>query len=197
MATLAGQRATFTWALNRYNSTDDVEHRTKFAKQMAKTIAAAPSNGFTIEEVTQGQSYPAAEVEKYLNDPAAVAVEPGISEEESSESLAKSVEATDVIRDGQGNGTVYAYGYKCAPDRLKVGSTDGDTVQRIAAQISTSTPDRPALVIEIKTNACRALERAMHGILETRGRKVSGGGTEWFKTTRDELMEIYQFICKN
>lgn len=37
----------------------------------------------------------------------------------------------------------------------------------------------------------------MHGILETRGRKVSGGGTEWFKTTRDELMEIYQFICKN
>ena len=164
MATLAGQRATFTWALNRYNSTDDVEHRTKFAKQMAKTIAAAPSNGFTIEEVTQGQSYPAAEVEKYLNDPAAVAVEPGISEEESSESLVKSVEATDVIRDGQGNGTVYAYGYKCAPDRLKVGSTDGDAVQRIAAQISTSTPDRPALVIEIKTNGCRALERAMHGI---------------------------------
>ena len=113
------------------------------------------------------------------------------------ESLAKCVKATDVIRAGQGNGTVYAYGYKCAPDWLKVGSTDGDAVQRIAAQISTSTPDRPALVIEIKTNACRALERAMHGILETRGRKVSGGGTEWFKTTRDELMEIYRFICKN
>lgn len=197
MATLAGQRATFTWALNRYNSTDDVDRRTKFVKQMAKTIATAPSNGFTIEEVTQGQSYPALEVEKYLRDPAAVAVEPGISEEESSESLAKSVEATDVIRAGQGNGTVYAYGYMCAPDRLKVGSTDGDAVQRIAAQISTSTPDRPVLVIEIKTDTCRALERAMHGILETRGRKISGGGTEWFKTTRDELMEIYQFICKN
>jgi len=50
-------------------------------------------------------------------------------------------------------------------------------------------------MVEIKTDTCRALERAMHGILETRGRKVMGGGDEWFKATRDEVMEIYKFVC--
>jgi hypothetical protein len=69
MATLAGQRAQFTWALNQYNLSEDPETRAKFAKRMAKYIAAAPANGFTVDEVTQGQMYPASEVEQYLNDP--------------------------------------------------------------------------------------------------------------------------------
>lgn len=194
MATLAGQRANFTWALNQYNLAEDADKRGRFAKLMAKTIAAAPSNGFTLDEVTQGQSYPASEVAKCLNDPVAVESEPGISEEGAIQSLASVVDTSDVIRDGQGKGILYAYGYRCAPDRLKIGITEGDTVQRIAAQISTGTPDMPVLLIEIKTNVCRALERAMHGILETRGRKVSGGGAEWFKATREEVLEIYRFV---
>ena len=36
MATLAGQRAQFTWALNQYNLAEDSETRTRFAKRMAK-----------------------------------------------------------------------------------------------------------------------------------------------------------------
>jgi hypothetical protein len=161
---------------------------------MAKTIAAAPANGFTIEEVTQGQSYPADEVAKYVNDPIAVASEPEISEDSALKSLASTVDTSDVIRDGQGRGALYAYGYRCAPDRLKIGITDNDTVQRIAAQISTGTPDRPVLLVEIKSDVPRALERAMHGILEARDKKVSGGGAEWFRTTREEVLEIYRFI---
>src|SRR5215469_12840462 len=51
---------------------------------------------------------------------------------------------------------LYVYGYRCAPDRLKIGSTEVDTVQRIAAQITTSTPFKPVLLIEIKTDVCRA-----------------------------------------
>jgi hypothetical protein len=140
---------------------------------MAKYISTAPANGFTVEEVTQGQSYPAAEVAKYLNGDGDVTGDAEISEEKAIQSLEAVVDTSDVIRDGQGSGTLYVYGYRCAPDRLKIGLTEGDTVQRIAAQISTSTPDRPVLLIEIKTNTCRALERAMHGILETRGRKVT------------------------
>jgi hypothetical protein len=35
---------------------------------MAKYIAAAPANGFSISEVTTGQSYP-AEVDHFVNDP--------------------------------------------------------------------------------------------------------------------------------
>ena len=52
MATLAGQRAQFTSSLNQYNLAEDAETRAKFAKRMAKYIAAAPANGFTVDEVT-------------------------------------------------------------------------------------------------------------------------------------------------
>ena len=81
MATLAGQRAQFTWALNQYNLSEDPETRAKFAKRMAKYIAAAPANGFTVDEVTQGQIYPSSEVNQYLNDPSADD-DPGITEEQ-------------------------------------------------------------------------------------------------------------------
>jgi hypothetical protein len=80
------------------------------------------------------------------------------------------------------------------PDRLKVGSTEWDSVQRNAAQIGTSTPDKPALCLEIKTDHYRALERAIQATLEVRGRKIFGGGTEWFKTSRDEVLAIYEFV---
>lgn len=67
-------------------------------------------------------------------------------------------------------------------------------MQRIAAQIGTGTPDKPVLLIEIKTDQYRALERAIQATLETRGRKISGGGAEWFKASRDEVFAIYKFI---
>jgi len=169
MATLAGQRAQFTWALNQYNLSEDPETRAKFAKRMAKYIAAAPANGFTIDQVTQGQMYPASEVHQYLNDPS-VDDDPGISEEQAIRTVEEAVDTTDVVRKGDGAGIVYAYGYRCCEDRLKVGLTEANTVQRIAAQIGTSTPDKPVLLVEIKTNQCRALERAIQATLETRGR---------------------------
>jgi hypothetical protein len=195
MATLAGQRAQFTWALNQYNLSEDPETRAKFAKRMAKYIAAAPANGFTIDQVTQGQMYPASEVHQYLNDPS-VDDDPGISEEQAIRTVEEAVDTTDVVRKGEGAGIVYAYGYRCCEDRLKVGLTEANTVQRIAAQIGTSTPDKPVLLVEIKTNQCRALERAIQATLETRGRKIAGGGTEWFKTSRDEVLAIYDFISQ-
>jgi hypothetical protein len=195
MATLAGQRAQFTWALNQYNLAEDSETRSKFAKRMAKYIAAAPANGFTVEEVTQGQVYPSSEVEQYINDPT-LSDEPGITEEQAIRTVEETVDTTDVVKKGEGAGIVYAYGYRCCGDRLKVGFTEANTVQRIAAQIGTSTPDKPVLLIEIRTNQCRALERAIQATLETRGRKIAGGGTEWFKATRDEVLAIYEFIAR-
>jgi hypothetical protein len=35
---------------------------------------------------------------------------------------------------------------------------------------------------------------AIQAILEVRGQKVLGGGTEWFKTNREEIVQIYKFI---
>jgi hypothetical protein len=75
-----------------------------------------------------------------------------------------------------------------------VGCTDGDTVQRIAAQIGTSTPDMPVLFLEIKTDNSRALERALHAILTYRGLKVNGGGAEWFKTSIEEIERLFDFV---
>lgn len=193
MATLPGQRAQFTWALNQYNQADDSEIRVKFARRMAKYISSAPANGFTVEQITQGKSYPAHEVERYLNDQK-IDDEFDISDEQAVRMLDAAVDTKSVIRIGTGNGVVYAYGYRCSPDRLKIGYTESDTVQRIAAQISTSTPDRPAIFIEIRTSVCRALEKAIHGILESRGRKIEGAGAEWFMVNPEEVLEIYKFV---
>ena len=132
MATLAGQRAQFTWALNQYNLAEDAEKKAFFARRMARYIAAAPANGFTAEEVTQGQPYPAAEVAQYLNDASGDAG-PEISEGQALRAIEEAVDVSDVLRLGEGPTVVYAYGYRCAPDRLKIGLTEGDPVQRITA----------------------------------------------------------------
>jgi hypothetical protein len=47
-------------------------------------------------------------------------------------------------------------------------------VDRIATQISTSTPDKPVLSLEIRTHDCGSLEKAIHATLEYRGKKISG-----------------------
>src|SRR5882724_3322283 len=139
MATLPGQRSQSTWALNQYNQSEDTETRTKFAKAMAKVIADAPVNGFTVEEVTKGQTYPVAEVAQYAPDAASL-VDSGLTEDQAQKKVADAVDSFEVVRLGEGAGVVYAYGYHCCPDRLKIGYTEGEAIQRIAAQISTSTP---------------------------------------------------------
>ena len=179
MATLPGQRAQFTWALNQYNQADDPETRTKFVRVMAKLIADAPKNDFTVEQVTKGQNYPVAEVNQYIND-AGLLVEPELSEEQAQKQIEAGVDTVEAIGVGTGSAAVYAYGYHCCPDRLKIGSTETDTVQRIYLQRNESTSDKPALHLEIKTDQCRVLERAIQSVLRIRGRKIEGGGAEWF-----------------
>ena len=192
MATLAGQRAQFTWSLNQYNLSEDPETRAKFARRMAKYIAAATSNGFTVSQVTTGQSYP-SEVDQFLIDPSVID-DSGPTEEQAVNTVKETVDTSEVKKMGEGAGIVYAYGYRCCQDRIKIGSTDYDAVERIAQQINTSTPDKPVLLIEIRTNKCRALERAIQATLETRGCKIAGGGAECFKASRDDIVAIYQFI---
>lgn len=101
MATLAGQRAQFTWALNQYNFAEDAGKQAYFANRMAKYVAAAPANGFTVEQATQGELYPAAEVAQHLanveND-----TDPGISEREALKQIAAAVDTSDVLRLGEG-----------------------------------------------------------------------------------------------
>jgi Meiotically up-regulated gene 113 len=193
MATLAGQRAQFTWALRQYNLAEDAERKAFYARRMAKYIAAAPVNGFTEGQVTQGQLYPKAEVAQYLGE-ASIDFDPDISEGQALREVEEAVDVSGLLRLGEGPNVVYAYGYRCAPDRLKRGLTNGDTVQRIAAQISTGTPDKPVLLLEIRTHDCNSLERAIHAILEFRGARIVGAGREWFKASREDVVDIYRSI---
>lgn len=194
MATLSGQRTQFTWALNEYNKSDDPSVRARFVRHMASSIRNAMGAGFTKDEVARGKSYPAEEVEAALGAPD-LTPEVEVSEAQAKESFQNSVDSTNARRKGAGPGSVYAYGYRCAPDRMKVGYTDGDTIERIAAQITTSTPDKPVLFFEMRTDRSRALERALHAILVYRGKKVTGGGDEWFLTTVDEIERLCETIA--
>jgi T5orf172 domain len=186
MVALSGQRTQFTWALNEYNKSDDPSVRARFVRHMAASIRNAMAGGFSRDEITRGKSYPADEVTGALSVPD-VALEADVSEAQAKETLHNSVDSTDARRKGTGAGSVYAYGYRCAPDRMKIGYTEGDTIERIAAQIGTSTPDKPVLLFEVRTDRSRALERALHAILVYRGKKIRGGGDEWFVTSVDEI----------
>lgn len=195
MGTLGGHRGNFTWALNKYNSTDDPLVREDFARKLAQYLANAHADGFKAEDVTQGQSYPADEVKKFVETVAAVEL-PEMSEEAVNAQLAAKIDTSNVIQLGVGPEAVYAYGYACLPNRLKIGMTTSNCVQRIVQQINESTPDRPVLHLEIKTGKAAVLERTLHSVLESRGKKLTGGGYEWFLTTPSEVIEIYDFIMK-
>ena len=123
-----------------------------------------------------------------------------MSEDQATAELAQLVDKSSVKQRGEGTAVVNVYGYRCAPDRLKVGYTKGDALQRIVQQISTSTPDLPVLFLEIRTDDERkalTLERALHSILTYRGQKVNGGGAEWFRTSTDEIERLWDFLEQN
>jgi len=69
-------------------------------------------------------------------------------------------------------------------------------VKRIIEQIDESTPALPVLHIEIRTDHGYYLERAIHGVLKHRGKWVTGGGVEWFRTSAKEILYIYDFVTE-
>ena len=186
---LAGQRAKFSRARAIYYQSSDPDERSRASRLMAEVITEAPKFDFTEDMVTQLAEVP-EEVRHYR-----LSVEDIDPSDESDEAqisaLQTTVDVADVVEVGTGSESVYGYGYNCAPDRLKVGSTNGDPIARVAAQINTGTPDRPKLLFIIKTTRSRSLERVLHGILELRSRKIEGAGAEWFIATRDEVLDIY------
>jgi len=191
---LAGQKAKFTKALADYNRTDDEDKKYSAARRMAEVLWEAPRNGFTETEVTQEEEVP-SEVRRLVEHGGLETR--GTSPDDSDQrirELEQTVDASDLQEIGSGSQFVYAYGYRCAPDRLKVGRTKGEVIDRVAGQIKTSTPDKPALFLIIRTDNCSSLEKAMQGVLEVRGRKVMGGGDEWYIVTRDELVQVYKMV---
>lgn len=190
---LAGQRAKFSKARATYYSSDDEALRQRAAQLMAEVLSDAPSCNFTEDLVTQGEDVP-DEVRQLTEGDGSAAREPEVDDDQLVEELHKTVDTTNAIEIGEGKEFVYAYGYPCAPDRLKIGSCTGDVIARIAAQIGTGTPDKPSLMLTVRTNDCRVLERVLHGIFRLRGQRVLGAGREWFLATREEVVTAYESI---
>lgn len=192
---LAGQRAKFSRARSTYFTAADESARERAIELMAEVLVGASEHGFTEEMVTQSEDVPDA-VRDYLRRVTAEHLIVPVEEDPEVlvQALSTAVDTSDVVEIGTGAQWVYAYGYRCAPDRLKIGSAAGDVEARVAAQIGTGTPDKPRLVLKIATPDCRALERALHGALQVRGRRVDGAGAEWFVVERDEIVQLYRAI---
>ena len=191
----AGQRAKFSRAFAEYQRTDDEAKKHHAAPRMAEVLIDAPKNKFTEAEVTQDADVP-DEVRRLVEHPIDTSERSEDAEQLAAE-LNQWVDTSDRREVGEGAQSVYAYGYSSLPGRMKVGRTHGEVVDRIVQQINESTPDKPTLLLIIRTENARALEKALQGVLEVRGRKVSGGGDEWYLTTRDELIELYQSLVRN
>lgn len=190
---IRGQRMLLTKWIKTYNSNDDSDEREKATRKLAEVLAWAASVGMSSAEIAEDRDLPHRAVELFETGD----IEPSTEDSEPIEAerdVVSSVESTDVMHLGKGTGSVYVYGYRCAPDRLKIGRTESDVVSRIAAQINTSTPDRPILHLVLATHNSRALERALHGALALRARQVEGGGAEWFRTTVGEVVAIYRAL---
>ena len=192
---LAGQRAKFTNAFREYHRTDDEAARGRAALRMAEVLRDAPVNGFAEEQVSQSVDVP--EAVRRLQP----GVEPSLTadDEEAGQEIAAlhgAVDGSGARVIGEGTAAVYAYTYACTPDRLKIGQTGGDVLDRIAKQINTSTPDRPLLKLVIRTGQAVHIERMLHAALRAKGAEIAGGGTEWFRITPDELLALYEAFAE-
>ncbi|GEM_PF-868316 len=190
---LAGQKAKFTKARKIYYSTDDEMEKDAAIACMAQVLRWARSARVSEAEITQGFEFPEA-ARRASQDPGQQDDITDDDAEQLVEDIARTVDRSNVREIGEGTQCVYAYGYRCAPGMLKVGRCDGDVVIRITNQINASTPDKPILSLLMRTDVCRGLEKAVHGVLQVRGRKQHGGGDEWFQTDIAELVQIYEFV---
>ena len=118
MATLAGQRTQFTWALNQYNQAEDEERKPISQNGWQNILPPHQPTVLRWNRSRKANSTQSAEVAQYLPTVSSDA-DPGISEEEAINAVAAAVDTSNVLKLGEGPKVVYAYGYGCAPDRLK------------------------------------------------------------------------------
>ena len=107
---------------------------------------------------------------------------------------------------GIGSGTVYIYYYprdkryalsqRKSFWQCKIGMTENDVGNRVKSQRTTAIYENPEIGLEILADNPRALEKAIHAVLEMKDRKIdtSGNGNEWFLTSPTEVAGIYTLI---
>lgn len=77
----------------------------------------------------------------------------------------------------------------------KIGRTGSEDLVRVLDQTNTAVPEKPEILLHIRTDSSSLLEKALHSILKLRGKHNNDSpGTEWFRTNCAEIEEIYLFI---
>jgi hypothetical protein len=126
-----GQRMLLTKWIKVYNSTDDDAEQEKAVRKLADVLSWAASVGISPYELAEDRELPHRALQLLQTSPGSV--EPASDAEliDAIEDVELAVDTMDVVRLGKGEASVYAYGYHCAPERLKIGKTAGDIVRRI------------------------------------------------------------------
>lgn len=112
---------------------------------------------------------------------------------------------SDVLEIGEGPEAVYLYflpTYRLHAEAngrstwpCKIGRTSGDPLARVAAQAATALPEPPRIAALLWTTSSQEWERAFHGVLAARKRRVLNAlGVEWFDTSPAEFIEIAVWI---
>ncbi len=159
---------------------------------MAQVLSEAENFGYSEIQVTQGQEVP-SEVRRQVKsgvNPSPRAAKKG-GKPQIKEKL-KRVDTTDALEIGEGDEYVYAFTFDGYRDRLKIGRCTAGVVARIANQISSAVPDKPVLLLTIRTHDCEKLEEILHRIFRYKKRAIDVSGKEWFLATRDQVIKVYE-----
>ena len=66
--------------------------------------------------------------------------------------------------------------------------------ERLRSQVGTALPEQPVIAAAFACADSALLEKAIHAVLELRGRKIRNSpGNEWFETNLAEIHEIARF----
>lgn len=105
---------------------------------------------------------------------------------------------------GIGPQSVYAFylpAYRRAAEQdganrwpVKIGMTTSSVAIRMATH-QTALPEIPCVALVINCDNAALLEKVLHGVLTLRGqRSDEAGGSEWFITNIDELVDIFEQV---
>jgi hypothetical protein len=132
---LAGRRAQYTRAFR--NGDRDL---------MARCLAWGAENGFSAEEIAGDNPIPPE-----------VTDDTGEDLDDDLTPSAERVDASRVVRLGEGTETVYVYDTAYCRDVVKIGCTVIPAIDRIVQQIATGMPGKPRLLVELKTENAHTL----------------------------------------
>ncbi len=106
---------------------------------------------------------------------------------------------------GTGDETVYCYTFpslvelaKLKGDKMmpmKIGKTSFPSLDRVSLQCGVSNPERPVVPLAIRVENSALYERALHRVLTIWNRWIDDApGSEWFKTSKTEILSIVHFL---